>query len=143
MIHFTGSAIVFGGTCILLMIGVQFQKQSLMIPYLIVQMLMIVLTAIVGIPIAVGLFYLNQPLYGLSVTTAVFITSILPIYFWFTVKRAHTDMAKTGKLSKDRNQSNLECGYVKKKYSIHTYFSLHLPFYQFIENVVAVEIQGH
>ena len=114
MIHFTGSAIVFGGTCILLMIGVQFQKQSLMIPYLIVQMLMIVLTAIVGIPIAVGLFYLNHPLYGLSVTTAVFFTSILPIYFWFTVKRAYTDMGKTGKLSKVRNQSNLECGYVKK-----------------------------
>ena len=110
MIHFTGSAIVFGGTCILLMIGVQFQKQSLMIPYLIVQMLMIVLTAIVGIPIAVGLFYLNHPLYGLSVTTAVFLTSILPIFFWFTVKRAYTDMAKTGKLSKDRNQINLECG---------------------------------
>ena len=120
MIHFTGSAIVFGGTCILLMIGVQFQKQSLMIPYLIVQMLMIVLTAIVGIPIAVGLFYLNHPLYGLSVTTAVFFTSILPIYFWFTVKRAYTDMAKTGKLSKNRNQSNLECGYVKKFFCTRT-----------------------
>ena len=112
MLHTTGSAIVFGSTCILLMIGVQVQKQSLMIPYLIVQMLMIVMTAIVGIPIAIGLFYVKHPLYGLSVTTAVFFTSILPIYFWFTVKRAYTDMAN---LSKNRNQSNLECGYVKKK----------------------------
>ena len=115
MLCITGSAIVFGGTCILLMIGVQVQKQSLMIPYLIVQMLMIVMTAIAGIPIAVGLFYLNHPLYGLSVTTAVFFTSILPIYFWFTVKRAYTEIAKTGKLSMSRNKSNLECGYVKKK----------------------------
>ena len=110
MIHFTGSAIVFGGTCILLMIGVQFQKQSLMIPYLIVQMLMIVLTAIVGIPIAVGLFYLKHTLYGLSVTTAVFFTSILPIYFWFNVKRVYNDVARTGKLSNERNQVNVECG---------------------------------
>ena len=114
MLSITGSAIVFGSTCVLLMIGVQVQKHSLMIPYLIVQILMIVMTAIVGIPIAIGLFYLNHPLYGLSVTTAVLFTSILPIYFWFTVKRAYTDMAKMGKLSKDRNQNNLECGYVKK-----------------------------
>ena len=115
MLCITGSAIVFGGTCILLMIGAQVQKQSLMIPYLIVQMLMIVMTAIVGIPIAVGLFYLKHPLYGLSVTIVVFFTSILPIYFWFTVKRAFTEIAKTGKLSMSRNKSNLECGYVKKK----------------------------
>jgi hypothetical protein len=115
MLSITGSAIVFGGTCILLMIGVQVQKQSLMIPYLIVQMLMIVMTAIAGIPIAVGLFYLKHPLYGLSVTIAVFFTAILPIYFWFTVKRAYTEIAKTGKLSMSRNKSNLECGYVKKK----------------------------
>ena len=115
MLSITGSAIVFGGTCILLMIGAQVQKQSLMIPYLIVQMLMIVMTAIVGIPIAVGLFYLKHPLYGLSVTIVVFFTSILPIYFWFTVKRAFTEIAKTGKLSMSRNKSNLECGYVKKK----------------------------
>ena len=114
MLCITGSAIVFGGTCILLMIGVQVQKQSLMIPYLIVQMLMIVMTAIVGIPITVGLFYLKHPLYGLSVTIVVFFTSILPIYFWFTVKRAYTEIAKTGKLSMSRNKSNLECGYVKK-----------------------------
>jgi ABC-type transport system involved in Fe-S cluster assembly fused permease/ATPase subunit len=114
MLCITGSAIVFGGTCILLMIGAQVQKQSLMIPYLIVQMLMIVMTAIVGIPIAVGLFYLKHPLYGLSVTIVVFFTSILPIYFWFTVKRAYTEIAKTGKLSMSRNKSNLECGYVKK-----------------------------
>ena len=85
MLSITGSAIVFGSTCVLLMIGVQVQKQSLMIPYLIFQMLMIVMTAIVGIPIAIGLFYVKHPLYGLSVTTAVFFTSILPIYFWFTV----------------------------------------------------------
>ena len=115
MLSITGSAIVFGGTCILLMIGAQVQKQSLMIPYLIVQMLMIVMTAIAGIPIAVGLFYLKHPLYGLSVTIAVFFTAILPIYFWFTVKRAYTEIAKTGKLSMSRNKSNLECGYVKKK----------------------------
>ena len=114
MIHFTGSAIVFGGTCILLMIGVQFQKQSLMIPYLIVQMLMIVLTAIVGIPIAVGLFYLKHTLYGLSVTTVVFFTSILPIYFWFTVKRAYTEMTKTGKIPKNRNRRKY-CGGLPSK----------------------------
>ena len=119
MLSITGSAIVFGSTCVLLMIGVEIQKKSLMIPYLIVQMMMIVLTAIVGIPIAVGLFYLNHPLYGLSVTTAVFFTSILPIYFWFTVKRAYTDMAN---LSKNRNESNLECGYVKKFF--YTYLKI-------------------
>ena len=110
MLPFTGSAIVFASTCVLLMIGVQVQRQSLMIPYLVVQMLMIIMTAILGIPIAIGLFYLKHPLYGLSVTTAVFFTSILPIYFWFTVKRVYIDMAKTGNLSKDRNQINLECG---------------------------------
>ena len=110
MLSITGSAIVFGSTCVLLMIGVEIQKKSLMIPYLIVQILMIVMTAIVGIPIAIGLFYVKHPLYGLSVTTAVLFTSILPIYFWFTVKRVYNDMARTGKLSNDRNQVNVECG---------------------------------
>ena len=122
MLCITGSAIVFGATCILLMLGVQVQKQSLMIPYLIVQMLMIVMTGSVGIHVAVGLLFLNHLLYGLSVTTAVFFTSILPIFFWFTVKRAYTDTAKTGKLSKDRNQSNLECRYVKKFF--YTYLKI-------------------
>ena len=106
----TGGAILFGCCCILMMIGVQLQKRVLMIPYLIVQMLTIVLTSIVGIPIAVALFCINHPMYGISICTLLFFTSILPIYFWFVVKSAYTELSKNGKFVEKSNQIDLECG---------------------------------
>ena len=105
-----GGALLFGCSCVLAMIGAWVQKRSLMVPYLVVQMLIIVMMAIVGIPIATAMFYLGHKFYGISTCTVVFLTSILPIHFWFTVKSAYIELGETGQLSKYSRTNNLECG---------------------------------
>ena len=105
-----GGALVFGCSCVFAMIGAWVQKQLLMVPYLVVQMLIIVMMAIVGIPIATAMFYLRHPFYGIGICTVVFLTSILPIHFWFTVKSAYIELGETGQLSEYSRTNNLECG---------------------------------
>ena len=78
-----------------------------MIPYLVMQMLVIVLMAIVGIPIASVLFYLKHPGYGLGVSTVVFISSILPIFFWLVAKKAFKSLNEGQNLE---TKEDLECG---------------------------------
>ena len=98
---------MYGCSCILLIIGSQTQRQSLMIPYLVMQMLVIVLIAIVGIPVASVLFYLKHPGYGIGVSTIVIISSILPIFFWWVVKKAYKCLDEGGNLETEKD---LECG---------------------------------
>ena len=105
-----GGALLFGCSCVFAMIGACVQKRLLMVPYLVVQMLIIVMMAIVGIPIATAMFYLGHKFFGISTCTVVFITSILPIYFWFVVKSAYVELGETGQLSKYSRTINLKCG---------------------------------
>ena len=79
-----------------------------MIPYLVVQPLVIALMAIVGIPIAAVLFYVGHPYYGISVSIVVFISSILPIFYWFVVKKAFTELRGGGTLQS--REKDVECG---------------------------------
>ena len=101
-------AVAFGCACIFLIIGVQAQKHLLMIPYLVVQPLVIALMAIVGMPIAAVLFYVGHPYYGISVSIVVFISSILPIFYWFVVKKAFTELRGGGTLQ--NREKDVECG---------------------------------
>ena len=105
-----GGALVFGCSCVFAMIGAWVQKRFLMIPYLVVQMLLIVMMAIVGIPIATAMFYLGHPFFGTSACMVVFLTSILPIHFWFVVKSAYIELGETGQLSENSRTINFECG---------------------------------
>ena len=92
------------------MIGAWVQKRFLMVPYLVVQMLIIVMMAIVGIPIATAMLYLEHPFFGTSACTVVFLTSILPIHFWFVVKSAYIELGETGQLSEYSRTTNFKCG---------------------------------
>ena len=103
-----GGALLFGCSCVLAMIGAWVQKRSLMVPYLVVQMLIIVMMAIVGIPIATAMFYLGHPFFGTSACTVVFLTSILPIHFWFVVKSAYIELGETGQLSEYSRTTNFK-----------------------------------
>ena len=105
-----GGALVFGCSCVFAMIGTWVQKRFLMVPYLVVQMLIIVMMAIVGIPIATAMFYLEHPFFGTSACTIVFLTSILPIHFWFVVKSAYIELGETGQLSEYSRTTYFKCG---------------------------------
>ena len=104
---------VFGCSCILVILGAQTNRSLFMIPYLIVQMLVIAMMAIIGIPIAAVLFYLDHPYYGTSISTVVVISAILPVVYWFIVKRAYTLLKEGGTLDGEKNlnrEKDLESG---------------------------------
>ena len=96
---------MFGCSCILMIIGAQVDKRSLMIPYLVIQMVIIVFKAVVGIPIASVLFYKEHPLFGISVSIFVLITSILPIYYWCVVKSAYNKLGERRYLITEKDYS--------------------------------------
>jgi hypothetical protein len=81
--------IIYGLSCLLMMLGSQLKKHQLMIPYLITQMVVVVLTLIIGMPLAAAMFYLNHFTDGQTISAFVVINSMMSIYFWSTVKRAY------------------------------------------------------
>ena len=103
-----GGAGVFGCSCVLMIIGALLQNRRMMMPYLVLQMFITVMMAIVGIPVSVALFHLGHVLYGISISSVVIITSILPILFWFTVLKYYRELAEVGKSSSKRaNQRDI------------------------------------
>ena len=91
----TAGVIAYVLSCSMMMIGTQFRKHPwLMIPYLVTQMLWIVLDIAIGIPLAAILFYLNHSKDGQFVTSFVLVTSIMSFYFWITVNKAYKKLAR-------------------------------------------------
>ena len=91
----TAGVIAYVISCSMMMIGTQFRKHPrLMIPYLIAQMLWILLDIAIGIPLAAILFYLNHSKDGQFVISFVLITSIMSFYFWMTVNKAYKKLAR-------------------------------------------------
>ena len=91
----TAGVIAYVISCCMMMIGTQFRKHPrLMIPYLIAQMLWILLDIAIGIPLAAVLFYLNHSKDGQFVISFVLITSIMSFYFWMTVNKAYKKFAR-------------------------------------------------
>ena len=91
----TAGVIAYVLSCSMMMIGTQFRKHPrLMIPYLIAQMLWILLDIAIGIPLAAVLFYLNHSKDGQFVISFVLITSIMSFYFWMTVNKAYKKLAR-------------------------------------------------
>ena len=81
--------IMYGLACLLMMLGSQLKNHNLMIPYLVAQMVVVVLTVIIGIPLAAAMFYLNHCTDGQTISAFVVINSMISLYFWSTVKRAY------------------------------------------------------
>ena len=94
----TAGVIAYVISCFMMIIGTQFEKfwkhSWLMVPYLIAQMLWILLDIAIGIPLAAILFYLNHSKDGQFVTSFVLITSITSFYFWITVNKAYKNLAR-------------------------------------------------
>ena len=91
----TAGVIAYVLSCSMMIIGTQFRKRPwLMVPYLIAQMLWILLDIAIGIPLAAILFYLNHSKDGQFVTSFVLITSITSFYFWITVNEAYKNLAR-------------------------------------------------
>jgi hypothetical protein len=82
---------VYGLCCLLLMIGASCQVRGLMVPYLILQMLAVIILILVGVAVTVGLFMLNV-IMGVVAGTVVLVISVLLIYFWAAVQRAYTEL---------------------------------------------------
>ena len=88
--------IIYGLSCLLMMLGSQLKKHQLMIPYLIAQMVVVMLTVIIGIPLAAAMFYLNHCTDGQTISAFVVINSMMSLYFWSTVKRAYRKLPQHG-----------------------------------------------
>ena len=100
----TTGVIAYIISCFMMIIGTQFKKLQkhpwLIIPYLIAQMSWIVIDIMIGIPLAVILFYLNHSKDGQIVTSFVLLTSIMSFYFWMTVNTAYK------KLEENKTENN-------------------------------------
>ena len=100
----TTGVIAYVISCFMMIVGTQFKNLRkhpwLMIPYLIAQMSWIVIDIVIGIPLAVILFYLNHSKDGQIVTSFVLLTSIMSFYFWMTVNTAYK------KLEENKTENN-------------------------------------
>ena len=91
----TAGVIAYVISCSMMVIGIHFRKRPwLMIPYLVSQMVWIILDIVIGIPLAAILFYLNHSKDGKIVTSFVLVTSIISIYFWMTVNKAYKKLGE-------------------------------------------------
>ena len=86
--------IIYGLSCLLMMLGSQLKNHNLMIPYLVAQMVVVVSTVIIGIPLAAAMFYLDHCTDGQTISAFVVINSMMSLYFWSTVKRAYGELKK-------------------------------------------------
>lgn len=91
---FVGSTVeagVYGLCCLMMMIGASCKVRSLMLPYLILQLLAVIILIIVGVAVTVGLFFLNV-IMGVVAGGVVLTISILLVYFWTAVQRAYVEL---------------------------------------------------
>ena len=104
----TSGVIAYVISCFMMIIGTQFKKLRkhpwLMIPYLIAQMSWIIIDIVIGIPLAVILFYLDHSKDGQIVTSFVLLTSIMSFYFWMTVNTAYKKLEEN---KTDNNKSRM------------------------------------
>ena len=62
-----------------------------MLPYLILQLLAVIILILVGVAVTVGLFFLNV-IMGVVAGGVVLTISILLVYFWTAVQRAYVEL---------------------------------------------------
>ena len=79
-----------------------------MIPYLFCQMLLIMIIVIIGIPLAVALFYLNHTMDGSVVSIFVLFSSILSVFFCSTVNKAYITLTTSKYTKASTQETNFE-----------------------------------
>jgi len=87
----TAEAGVYGLSCLLLILGAACQVRALMLPYMILQMIVLIVFMLIGIGCTVVAFFFNV-IAGAVAGGVVFILSILLIYFWIAIQRAYIEL---------------------------------------------------
>jgi len=82
---------IYGLCALLMMIGASCQIRGLMIPYLVVQMIAIVILVLVGVGVTVAMCFYNA-IMGVVAGVVTLIISLLLIYFWAAVQRAYVEL---------------------------------------------------
>ena len=110
----TAEAGVYGLSCLLLILGAACQVRALMLPYMILQMIVLIVFMLIGIGCTVVAFFFNviagtflhstnstskmisrkmfNIFLGAVAGGVVFILSILLIYFWIAIQRAYIEL---------------------------------------------------
>ncbi len=84
-------AVIYMTFAVLMIAGVKCRKRGLMLPYLIMQLLSVLLFVVLGVGLTVGLFFVSYIMGAIS--TGIFlIATFLFIYFWLTVQRAYKEI---------------------------------------------------
>jgi len=76
---------------LLMVCGIQCDMRGLMIPYMVIQMLYIILAIVIGVAITVLIFFYNL-IMGIVSAAVVLILSFLFIYFWVAVQKAYIEL---------------------------------------------------
>jgi hypothetical protein len=84
----TVSTVVYFIVSLMMICGIRCKMRGLMLPYMVVQMLYIILGIVTAVGVTVILFYYNL-IMGIVAAASVLIPSFLIIYFWVTVKKAY------------------------------------------------------
>jgi len=75
----------------MMILGIHCDMRGLMIPYLVVQMLYIILAIVIGVGATIVFFY-YKIIMGIVCTAVVLILSFFFIYFWIAVQKAYIEM---------------------------------------------------
>jgi len=76
---------------LMMICGIQCDMRGLMIPYLVIQMLYIILAIVIGIAATVLIFYFNL-IMGIVAAAVLLILAFLFIYFWAAVQKAYIEL---------------------------------------------------
>ena len=82
---------VYALLALLMVIGVGCDMRGLMIPYLMFQMLLIVICVLAGLGLTVVLFFYNTTI-GVVSTVVVLNVAFLLVYFWVAVQKAFVEL---------------------------------------------------
>lgn len=84
-----GSYLLFA---LCMIIGIHCDMRGLMIPYLMYQMLLIILAILLGLVLTIGMFLFQNTLLGVVSVVVLLIFSFLLVYYWVAVQKAFVEL---------------------------------------------------
>ena len=82
---------VYAIMALLMIFGIHCDMRGMMIPYMMYQMLLIVISILVGLALTVGLFFHNV-IMGIVSAVVLLIVSFLLVYYWVAVQQAYVEL---------------------------------------------------
>jgi len=84
-----GSYLLFA---LCMIFGIHCDMRGLMIPYLMYQMLLIILAILLGLVLTIGMFLFQNTLLGVVSVVVLLILSFLLVYYWVAVQKAFVEL---------------------------------------------------